>query len=103
MHYSINPADIKTEIEKLRHTVTNTVSSTETSVSKAIDDASLQRIYKLSHSWVTVTATATMNNPRRSGFRFQVQRHLKPAFFTVLHTCRTAIMLINHPFCDGGG
>jgi hypothetical protein len=32
-----------------------------------------------------------------------VLRHLKPASFTVLHTCRTAVMLISHPFCQGGG
>jgi hypothetical protein len=29
--------------------------------SKAIDDASLQGIYKLPHSWVTVTTTVTTN------------------------------------------
>jgi hypothetical protein len=32
--------------------------------SKAIDDASLQDIYKLPHSWVTVTKRGTTNIPK---------------------------------------
>jgi hypothetical protein len=34
------------------------------SQSKATDDASLQGIYKLSHSWDTVITTVTMNIPK---------------------------------------
>jgi hypothetical protein len=39
-------------------------SSQLVSQSKVIDNASLQGIYKLSHSWVTVTTAITTNNPK---------------------------------------
>jgi hypothetical protein len=69
--------------------------------SKAIDNASLHGIYKLSHSWITVTTTVTTNIPKRVLKGILVQRNLKPASFTDLHICWTEIMLISHPFCDG--
>jgi hypothetical protein len=40
---------------------------------------------------------------RGSRFRFRVWRYLKTTLFTVFHTCSAAIMLISHPFCEGGG
>jgi hypothetical protein len=39
-------------------------SSQLVSQSKFIDDASLQGIYKLSHSWITVTIAVTTNIPK---------------------------------------
>jgi hypothetical protein len=39
---------------------------------------------------------------RGFGLEFWVSRHLKPASFTVLHTCWAVVMSISHPFCEGG-
>jgi hypothetical protein len=41
-----------------------TISSTETYISKAINDASVQGIYKLPHSWITITTAVTTNSPK---------------------------------------
>jgi hypothetical protein len=41
-----------------------TISSTETFICKTINDASVQGIYKLPHSWVTITTTVTTNSPK---------------------------------------
>jgi hypothetical protein len=53
--------------------------------SKVIDDASLQGIYKLSHSWVTITTAVTTNIPKYvlKGIMVQISgvESLKTYFF----------------------
>jgi hypothetical protein len=87
-------------------TIILTISYTETSVNKAINEASLLGIYKLSHSWVIVKTTVTTNGLKYvlKGFLIQVSgvKERKPHFHCP-HTSWTAVILINHPFCDGGG
>jgi hypothetical protein len=55
--------------------------------SKAIDDASLQGIYKLSHSWITVTNAVTMNIPKCALKRTLVQILGVAALKTCLFHC----------------
>jgi len=83
-----------------------TVSDPQISKSKAIDDTSLQSIYKLSHSWVIVRTTVQTNNTKcvLKGILIEVSG------LKALETClfqppphMPDSTNINQPFCNGGG
>jgi hypothetical protein len=84
-----------------------TISYTETSVSKAFDNASLLGIYKPSHSWIIVKTTVITNGRKcvLKGILIQVsgvEEHTT-RFFHCPHTSWTTVISVSHPFCDGGG
>jgi hypothetical protein len=68
-----------------------------TSESKAIDDASLQGIYKLSHSWFIITITVLTNSPTCVRFEVFTTVTMKNAIFWDVMPCGSCKNL-----CFGG-